>query len=681
MKRKILILTSLVILISTLIIGGLTLFSYIYSDRLDYGVDEELFRAARGGGAVSYYAYDKIGNLSQVWCDNSYGGGNWCEIEEVSEYLKIGFISMEDREFYSHSGVNIKRTLYALFNHIFHLGTRFGASTITQQVVKNISGDNEFTLRRKVNEIFRAYHLENRHSKDDILELYLNIVPMPNNTYGVKDASLMFFGKEPDNLSLAEAALIVGVTNSPTRYNPYRNPDAALEKRNRVLYAMLDNGAINKEEYELALSESISLSPNTDRSISSWFIENAREDVLRDIMVKYSISLPSAGIMLRGGKVMLTMNPTVQSILEEYFENDNNLPYEHKQGLKYSMAVIDNSNGDLVAVIGNAGKKQGERLLNFAKVPITPASTLKPLALYAPMLDSGKINSATIFNDIPIYYNNTDNGLVGYPKNSPDVYDGEITLADAVAFSKNTVAGEIFNTLGEKSIRKTITQSYGFKLTENDNYLAPLALGQLSGGVSIIDLTRAYGAFANYGVIRNARSYLCALDRDGEVIVKSDKSESRIMKKDTAKIMTSLLSGVIERGTARSVTLSDTVDTAGKTGTSGGNLDKLFVGYTPYYTAGIWCGYSDGSTSVGKFYPSHLKIWDDIMKRVHYECVNDTEIKGFNTEGLLKLRFSSLTGEYTENTEDSLIGYFTKDNLPIGYISDKEEYEPVNEKR
>ena len=676
MKRKILILTSVVILISTLSLVILTAIGYIYSGKIDYETDELLFQNVHGDGATTYCAYNGFGNLCEVWVDRTSGGGDWCALEDIGEYLPLAFISMEDRDFYSHKGVNLKRTLLAMLNHIFPVKSRFGASTITQQVIKNISGDNEFTLKRKINEIMRAYHLENRHSKDDILEVYLNIVPMSENTWGVKDAARIFFSKKPDELTLAEAALIVGVTNSPTRYNPYRNPEEAKEKRNRVLYAMMDNEVISEDEYNSAKSEEIVLSGSIyTREFSSWFVESAKEELLSDLMEKRSASRSTANLLLRGAKVILSMDLRVQQILEEYFEDTANLPDEFNSGLKYGMTVIDNSTGRVVGLIGNGGKKNGERLMNYATLPITCGSVLKPLALYAPMLDAGKMNAATIFDDIPLYFNNTEEGLVGYPKNSPDVYNGYVCASDAVAFSKNTVAASIYNILGADNIKNNLVNNYGFNITENDKYIAPLALGQLSGGISIKALTAAYAAFANNGVIRNDNMYLCVIDRNDNILIEADNSEKRIMKKETAMIMTNLLEGVVERGTARSVTLKDTVDTAGKTGTSGGSLDKLFVGYTPYYTVGIWCGYDDGKRGVDKYTPNHIKIWDDIMASLHQNCVEDLNYKSFSTEGLVEVRFSRITGEYTEDEEDSLLGLFTKDNMPTGFIA--EEYFPA----
>ena len=592
-----------------------------------YSYDDELFNFAKENVATVYYAKDEFGVSRQIWSDRTFGGEEWVSLTEIPEVLKMGFIAAEDRKFYKHSGVDVKRTAYALLNQALHLKSSFGASTITQQVVKNIIGDNERSFKRKALEICRAIRLENNHSKDEILELYLNIVPMSCGIYGVSTASRLYFGKEPMDLTVAECATLIGVTNAPGLYDPITHPEASREKRDRVLFAMAECGVISKEDYRTAKSEELKITgvPKSEYNISSWFVETARADIISDLSKKYGINKGASKIMLQGAEVTLTVDTRVQELLEDFFENADNLPEACLHGLNFSFAVTDNSNGDLIAIIGGAGKKEGNYLLNFATASITPASTLKPIALYAPLLDMG-FRPNSVFEDMPLYYKETNGMITAYPKNSPDGYDGDITLSDAIAYSKNTVAVSIYNILGKETIYTKLKEEYGFDtLVENDKNPSPLALGQLTKGVSLRKMTEAYGAFSNLGKIRNSRSYISVFSANGDLLISKEKEEKSVMKSETSRLMTEMLRNVVDIGTARGVTLKEIVDTAGKTGTSGGDRDRLFIGFTPYYTAGIWCGYTGSSSSVGNNYPSHIQIWDKLMKKIHEEILTFSE--------------------------------------------------------
>lgn len=607
----------------SLIAAVFSLFSLLIynvtSDR--YRGDDELFNFAKENSATVYYAIDPTGVSYEIWTDRSGGGEEWSSLHDIPDTLRLGFIAAEDRSFYSHKGVNIKRTGYALINQLLHIKPSFGASTITQQVIKNISGDNERSFERKATEILRAVRLENNHSKDEILELYLNIVPMSRGIYGVGAASRLYFGKEPSELTVAESATLIGVTNAPGLYDPISHPDASQKKRDRVLYAMLECGVISEEEYQQAKSEPLVITgvPKGEYNISSWFIETAKEDILNDLTAEYGVNKGAAKVMLKGASVTLTVDGRVQKILEEYFENENNLPEAFSRGLNYSFAITDNISGDLIGIIGSAGEKSGNNLLNFATLPVPPASTLKPLALYSPLLDLG-IDADAIFDDVPLYYKERDGKITAFPKNSPDAYDGDITLSDAIAYSKNTVAMQIYDYLGRDFIFDKLKGDYGFDtLVLADKNPSPLALGQLTSGIPLRKLTEAYGAFTDRGMTRNARTYISVFSGSGELLLENVKKEKRVMKIETAANMIDMLRGVVDKGTAKGIGLKEIVDTAGKTGTSGGDFDRLFIGFTPYYTAGIWCGYTSSKVPIGSNSPSHLNIWDEVMKRIHEE--------------------------------------------------------------
>lgn len=676
----------LLFVILGIIIAGIATYIYI-NKNIDYAADEELFRAAKSTSVTHFYANSSLGGVYvPVEIDATAFGAQkkvWCPINEVSDYLKNGFIAAEDREFYSHKGVNVRRTLAALFNYVFKTKDSFGASTVTQQVVKNISGDNERSAKRKLYEIFRAINIEKNHTKSEILELYMNVVPMSDNIAGVAYAADRYFSKEPSELTLAEAATIVGITNSPARYDPRDEPEACIKRRNTVLLAMLDMNFISKDEYELATAEPLLLSDDEfDDAGTSWFIETVISDLTGDLSLKYGLTEAAARLkIMRGGyNIYTTENPYIQEALERVFENTDNLPPELSEGLNYSMCVCDSKTGALLGIVGAAGRKSGGGLLNLATVPHIPGSTLKPLALYAPLLNEKRINWATVFDDVPVEFKSTNDGFTAFPRNSPNAYDGLITVKDALRLSKNTVAVRLYRMLGARKIFNSLRSDFGFSTlvesaknfsgtgTVTDLAVSPLALGQLSYGVPLRSLTEAYTVFPGDGELKSGHSYLFVTDKDGKKIAESPIVKKRVFSVPTARIMNQLLMNVTADGTASSLTLKDRVDTAGKTGTTSESRDKLFVGYTPYFTAGIWCGYPASNKSVGRLSRSHLDIWDEVMNEIH-DLVDCEE--HFSTMGLVTRDYCKDSGcipdavcSLDPRGDRIEQGWFTPDNAP-----------------
>ena len=685
--KKTLIIVSAIILIFVFLFCTLSGVAFAYArNNVDYGFDEELFRRSKEDKTIYYYAKNAQGELIEVYKSSSGAKKEWVGLEDVGKNLIDGFISMEDREFYTHKGLNIKRTCAAAVNHILKLRDGFGGSTITQQLIKNISGDNETNVLRKLREILRALNLERNHSKDDILELYLNVIPFSGKIYGVGAASEIYFGKTPDELSSAEAATLVGITNAPSKYNPYTNPASCIEKRNKVLYAMRETGCLSDEDYKEAIISPLTLSyGNGNFGISSWFIETANEEIISDLSDKYGISRSASGVLLCGSRIVLTMNKDIQDILESYFADTSNLSEKFSEGLNYSMVISDPHTGNLLGIIGGGGEKSAERLFNYATSPVTPGSVLKPLALYAPMIEEGSISWSKLYDDSPLEYRDKEGVQIPYPRNSPDVYDGPIDINDALRKSKNTVAMRLYEQLGPRKIFDHLKNDYSFDSlvekavnkegkTVTDLSGAPLALGQLSYGVSLRRITEAYNVFPANGVICLGRSYSVIYDRNGDELISKEVEKKRIYSVETAQVMNQLLSNVVSDGTARRIRLKEVVDTAGKTGTSGSDRDRLFIGYTPYVCAGIWCGSCKDGFEVGFNNPGHLEIWDRVMLRVHNEIVfakYEENVLGFDTDKLLVSPYCSRSGclpnERCELDEDAEIrlGYFSPEKCPM----------------
>ena len=695
-RKRILIFTSLLLSLLFVAFSFFTVF-YFYTLRSSGGeLDETLFSLSKGSNATKYYyncsktgsvytpaEAERVFHLSDKKIWYSYG--------DFSPLMKKALIAVEDRRFFDHHGVDIKRTALAAINSLFHIKGKFGASTVTQQVIKNISGEREVSFKRKLKEIVRAYRLESRHSKEEILELYLNVVPMGEGIVGVGLGAENYFGKEPSELSVAEVATLIGIINAPTRYNPHENPEVCLRKRNEVLTVMEELGVITDSEYGSAIAEELCVKEKSvsNERISSWFAQTVNEDVIEALVSEKGITRELAERMVYSGglSIYTTMDPNVQDILEEYYEKKENFPVNTKDGLDSAMVIYDAESGDLLGIVGSVGKKQAEHLLNLATVPHTPGSALKPIALYAPLINGGRINCATVFDDVPVVFKKSADTYIEYPKNYPNVYSGLTTVKDAIRLSKNTVAVRLYNMLGAEAIYNSLKNDFNFNTLVrrglgddgeviSDLASSPLALGQLSYGVSLRALTEAYSVFTGEGVYRKGRSFVAVYDSEGRLLLENKVKEKRVFRKETARIMNELLSGVVENGTASSITLKRLVDTAGKTGTSGDDKDRLFIGYTPYYTAGVWYGYRDSSKSLGALSKSHLAVWDEVMTRVHeYKLggLSDEEIKGFSTAGLKRCEFCKDSGQSLSDAcaldlrgERVDFGYFEPSNMPRG---------------
>ena len=666
-KSRFFIIVSLITVLPALIFAALAIFLYSYSkNNIDFRADEEMFLAARCSNVTKLYydagGYNSAGDYDPVEYATVSGATekkSFVKYESISENVKLAFLAAEDREFFDHSGVNVRRTVMAALNYILNRSDRFGGSTITQQVIKNISGDKEKTVKRKIEEIIRAYNIEHSHSKKEIFEVYLNIIPMGEGVCGVSLASQLYFGKDVNDLEVEEAALLAAITNAPTRNNPYNNYGAAIKKRNAVLFAMYECGYITEEEYTSAKESLIVLEERSEakNSLSSWFTETVCDTVVKDLQRELGYTEGAAKMLVYSGglSIYTTVDPKIQAIMEERFKSGEYSFGEGYAGPQYSMVVCDSKSGSVRGIIGGAGEKRANKVFNHALTPHVPGSTLKPLALYAPLIDKKEITWSTVFDDIPKEVHQDEGGILrAYPKNSPDEYAGLICTADAIAYSKNTVAIELYNRLGKEAVFENLYNKYRFKTlvkreekngkVYTDIAESPLAYGQLTYGVPLVDLTGAYTSFASGGILQKARCYLKCYDGNGDLIIDNTADATRVFSSDCAKVMQKLLSGVVEYGTASSIRLKKIVNTAGKTGTSGANLDKLFVGFTPYYTAGIWCGFDDGKSAV--YGTNHLKIWDDVMIRIHENTLSNVDIpESFSTGGLVRSAFCKDSGE------------------------------------
>lgn len=592
--------------------------------------------------SVIYYENPETGKYEVL--QTLYGGSNstWVEYDDIPKNLIHACIAIEDKRFEKHQGVDWVTTLRACFK-MFLGKSEAGGSTITQQLIKNLTGEKEVTVRRKLVEIYRALEFEKTHTKKDIMEWYLNIIPLGENCKGVQSASRVYFGKDVKDLSLAECASLIGITNNPSRYDPYISEANTRENKERqevILTQMLKQGYINQEQHDEAVAEELvftnSSRDNSDTSDDyySWFEDQVIRDVVSDLCDKtgYEYDIVYKMVMTGGYQIYSTVNPEVQAAVDAVYEDLQSLPATaSSQQLQSGIVIVDNTTGDVVALAGGVGRKQGSLVWNCATQSLlSPGSIIKPVAVYAPAIELGLITPATVMDDTP--YSFTDSAT--WPKNLDSTYRGLVSVEEAVAQSINTVPVKLvaqmtpeysYSFAKDKMGLSTLVSSYQSNTGEelSDVNLWALALGSLTRGVTVRSMTAAYASFVNEGVWREARTYTVVKDANGQIILDNTQDSHVAMKDMTAWYITDMLETTVQTGTGTAAQLEN-MAVAGKTGTTSRDFDRWFAGYTPYYTSVVWCGYNDPEEIVltdSETNPA-IVMWKKVMEQVHQNLKN-----------------------------------------------------------
>lgn len=634
MKKLSKILISILIAFLVLLSIGILIGTAMLSQYKDAKVDMQLIELSLNLEKTKFYAYSKEDRETRSGIAHLIDGAELSNSEkykyvpfsEIPNDLINAFIAIEDKRFYSHKGIDLKRSAHAIVNYMFGKGD-FGGSTITQQLVKNITGNNAPEIKRKISEAFSALDLEKKYDKTQILEAYLNVINLSDGCRGIGAAAEYYYSKNPNELSLDECATIAAITNNPSKYNPKTHPETNKKRRNIILNEMLKQGYITKEEYNTAINAPISLNISESKNntqINSWYIDTVIEDVTGDLSLKMGITKQKASQLLYSGglNIYTAIDEEIQGILDGYFSNIYNFPIDEKGNIpQSSMIMIDPYNGDILAVAGAVGKKQGNRIQNFATDTKRPTgSAIKPLSVYAPAIDKGLINWGSIVEDSPIKV--SPNGTP-WPQNAVKTYYGNVNIKFAIEHSLNTVAVKVLEMLGNKYSFDFLTEKLKINSLNpsKDMGSASLALGQMSNGITLRELTAAYSIFEN-GTMSKPRSYYKVTDSRGNIILDNRSEQERVISKESAAIMTKMLQTVVESGTAKEgITINEITEVAGKSGTTQNNCDRYFVGYTPELLGGVWFGYE---------YPQNLEkfggnlsvyIWDEVMR----EIINKTD--------------------------------------------------------
>ena len=626
------------------------------------------------------YYQDTDGSIKELQQIYTTTDREWATYEEIPQDLIHAAVAIEDKRFYEHQGVDWITTSKACVNMFFGGSSEFGGSTITQQLIKNLTQEDGVTVQRKVLEIFRAQQFERRYNKEVVLEWYLNTIYMGQGCYGIKTAAATYFGKELKDLTTAECASLISITNNPSIFDPYSGEfeyDGEMmtgAERNRTrqentLWVMKEEGWITEAEYDAAMAQEMvfkygieeesqeftcendecqytgakdtflvvdgsyycpecgtALSVDSD-DVYSWFVEAVLDDVaealaeLKGMEWNDETRETCMNLIKRGGyHIYTTLDMTVQEQVDDIYTDLNEIPEARsKQQLQSAIVVVDNRTGDIVAMSGGVGKKVVFDAYNRATTAtLQTGSSIKPISVYAPAFEMGVISPATVVRDLPLNY---DDGA--FPLNYERNYNYSRAIWQGVVDSVNTIAVNVLDMIGTQYSYNFATEKFGLNdlvdhyeysdgtVVSDINY-APLALGALTEGATVRDMSAAYATFANNGVYREARTFTKVYDSEGNLVIDNTQDSEQILSEKTVTYMNYCLDNVANTDVGD-------VDVYGKTGTTSDNKDRWFCGFTGYYTAAVWCGYDtpEEINLVGDYTNPASRLWYKVMEPLH----------------------------------------------------------------
>ena len=581
------------------------------------------------------YGYDSEKNVVELARLHGEENRIWVDYDEMPQNLLNAFVCLEDKRFYDHPGVDFIRTIGVIV-----IPDRWGqgGSTITQQLIKNLTNDNEATFNRKFNEIIRALNLEKHYSKKDILEAYLNTVSLGAGCYGVKTAAETYFGKDVKDLTLLECATLAGITQSPYSQNPYANYEKCMDRKNDCLYYMHREGKITDKQYEKYTTTDTKVKPkgssgssgsnNEENSdILSWYEEYVIDQVIADLQKEYEYDYNEAWrkVYYGGLKIYAAVDLGVQKIVEDAYKNRTGFPYARTDSygqLPDSSMVVMDYQGRIVALVGGTGKKTANRAYNRAvdqRAKRQPGSSIKPLGVYAPAIDMGFITPSSVIYDKALEKYNAGKD---WPRNFNGDYGSEeyLTAEEALVRSLNTIPVRILKeSLGTSNGFRYANERFHLNLGAFDEDLSPLAVGGTNTGVTTLEMAAAFATFGNGGRYFEPYSYYKVTDRYGNVLLDRSQPEAQqSIKDETAQSMLGMLTKAVTQsnGTGYGSKISR-FQTFAKTGTTSENCDKWYCGGTPHYVTAVWYGYNNPSNlRTGSSNPAKT-IFYSVMSKVH----------------------------------------------------------------
>ncbi len=640
----------------------------LHSDAIEkvYGSSRDAFR-----NNETSLCYDSEGELISVLKGDK--DVYYLTYENIPSYVLSAFVSTEDRKFYKHGGVDLQAIVRAVWAAVQNGEITQGASTITQQLARNVFLNYDKTWQRKVEEIFIALELERTYSKNDILEFYVNNIYFANGYYGIEAAARGYFNTGANKLSLSQIAFLCAIPNNPSLYDPLTNFDNTLSRRDRVLQAMYDEGYISltdlknatEEEIELELPESVkndyletytyycairALMEADGFEFKTEFSSDEEKETYDELYDIY-YSEYQQKLYTEGYRIYTSLDTEIQEELqtaldEELDSIDEDTDDEGVYKLQGSATCIDNTTGRVVAIVGGRDQGIAGYTLNRAYQSFRqPGSAIKPLIVYTPALENGYTPDSVV----------TDEKIEDGPSNANGTYLGNITLRYAVAHSTNTVAWKLFDELTPE-VGLSYLLKMNFSHIDDEDYRLPSALGGFTTGVSSLEMAAGYATIANEGKYREPTCIVKITDAEGNTILETAQEETEIYGENASRMMTSMLQTVLKSGTGKGLGI-DGISCAGKTGTTNDNKDGWFVGYSYYYTTAVWVGYDTPKKLPGlsgASYPG--KIWHNFMTLIH-DGLSNIKFKDYINYNIETETVPGIVEEYDDSdSEDNTSG-------------------------
>lgn len=688
------LLTAFTICFVALFIAGISLSIYIFTLASEpTGID--LKAKSLNQTSFIYIKDDKTGEFKEYQTLYSTENRIWVDNQDIPQAMKDAVVAIEDKRFYEHNGVDWARTLSAVVNLATGEDT-YGGSTITQQLIKNITDDNEVSINRKLREICKALKLEDEYTKDQILEAYLNVVNFGNNCQGVESAAQLYFDKSIKDCSIAECAAIAGITQNPSLWNPLVYPDNNKQRREIVINEMYDQGKITKSEYDNAMKESANMTfvgfKNTKEDdddndyVQNWYIDQVFYDLREDLALYYNISEEAASEKLytEGLKIYCAMDEKMQSYMEEAAQSiDKSYDYDLQIG-----SVLMGFDGRVIATVGSSKKKtQALEWDRATHSKLQPGSSIKPVIVYPYAIDNKLLYYSSVVKDEPVDNWKDENGqLVSGPNNAYYGYKGDMLLPDAIEWSSNATAVQTMNLIGGPTVayEQAVTKM-GFKsLSEQDTQnTGALSMGGMNGGVSVREMAASYNYLGNGGLYYEPYTYYYVTDSEDNIIIDNREAvPKQAYSAETASIMNRLLSYNVTNSAhtnAQYARISGW-DIIGKTGTTDDDKDSWFCGLSPYATMATWCGF-DQPASISNTSTS-ARFFSNVMAKY----LEDKEQKEYNlSPNLVEAQYNPYNGLIvtTDSPMGKYIGYYTEDNMPAmggyyDYNADNSSYSSDN---
>ena len=666
------VLTLLMVVLCAFVAVGISLGIYIYGIATEpTGID--LYAASLNLTSHIYVQDEKTGDFQEYQALYDTENRVWVDYKDIPQAMKDAIVAIEDKRFREHNGVDWQRTAGALLS-LSSGSNSYGGSTITQQLIKNLTDDNKVSLNRKVREIFRALNVEKEYTKDEILEAYLNVVNFGNNCQGVQSAAQLYFGKDIQECSVAECAAIAGITQNPSKWNPIMFPENNKIRRETVIEEMYNQNRITKEEYQKALKQSEKLKfkgynqkrEENETNVQNWYIDELYYDLQNDIMEEYDVSEKVASRMIytQGYKIYCAMDKDMQSYIEKVGMevNSNGI-----SGLQTAMTLMD-YDGRVIATTGSSAKKEGNLILDRATMSaLQPGSSIKPVVVYPYAIENNILTYGSLVKDEPIenYMMGPGGTLVDGPPNWYPGYKGSMSLPDAIEISSNATAAQVMKQITPQSAYKQVTQLMGFKHldTKDGQEIGALSIGGMTGGVTAREMAAAYQYLGNGGRYYEPYTYYYVTDNDGKVVIdKRDKLPQQAYSDETAAIMNrELFFNVSTSHNTQAFNAKiDGWEIIGKTGTTNDDKDSWFCGCSPYATLAIWTGFDTPATN------PDTSIAAKSFQKIMSKYLKGKEKKGYNFPSNMEeiyycVNSGLLASSYCYNTR---VGYYFKDKKP-----------------